>query len=94
MRKLLLLAVVAGALCFAGSATQAEAGSVYIGVGGPRVGYGYGGYGGYRGYGYGGYRGGYGWGGGYRNGWGGYGGYGGWNGGWNHGCYRPPIYRW
>ena len=67
MRKLLMLAVVAGALCFAGSATKAEAGSVYIGVG-PRVGYGYG-YGGYRGYGNGGYRG-YGWGGGY----GGYGG--------------------
>lgn len=92
MRKLLMLAVVAGALCFAGSASKAEAGSVYFGVGGPRVGFGYG----YPGYGYGGYGSGYGWG-GYRGGWGGYGGYGwnnGWNGGWNHGCYRPPIHRW
>lgn len=89
MRKFLMLAVVAGALCFAGSASKAEAGNVYIGIGAPRVGYGYGA----PGYGYG-YRGGYGWGGGYRSGWGGYGGYGGWNNNWNHGCYRPPVHRW
>ncbi len=93
MKKFLMLAVVAGALCFAGSAQKADAG-VYVGIGGPRVGFGYG----YPGYGYGGYGGygsGYGWG-GYRGGYGGYGGYG-WNNGWNggyHGCYRPPIHRW
>ena len=104
MKKLMMIAVVAGALFVVGSASNAQAGGLYGGyVGGnTRVNVGFGnGYGNFNRGGYGGgYRGGYGYGNGFGNGYRGVYGH-------NHGygfggydCYRPAFggygggYRW